>query len=91
MGPGGYVHGFDNDVPHFDQSGHYRTHSEIERSRHRARRKRTVRIEEAEAEAGSVSSLGGFVMVCGVLATILAVPVGIGAVIGRRSRRVEDV
>lgn len=90
MGPGGYVRGFDNDVPHFDQSGHFRTHSEIERSRHRARRRRTMRIEEAEAEAGGVSSLGNFVLVCGVLATIVAVPVGIGAVIGRK-RRVEDL
>ena len=84
------MYGFDNDVPHFDQGGHFRTHSEIERSRHRARRRRTVRVEEAEEEVGGGSSLGGFVMVCGVLATILAVPVGIGAVIGGRRRRVED-
>ena len=65
MGPGG-VHGFEDAVPHFDAGGHLRTHSEIERLRHRARRRRArVRMEEVEA---GTSALGSFGMVCAVLA-----------------------
>ena len=94
MGPGGYAQGFDNDVPHFDQRGHYRTHSEIERSRHRARRRGVEgRIHEAELEQGSISGMGNFVLVCGVLGTILAVPVLLAGVMGdggRKKVRVED-
>ena len=86
MGPGG-VHGFEDAVPHFDAGGHLRTHSEIERLRHRARRRRaTVRMEEVEA---GTSALGSFGLVCAVLATIVAVPVGIGAVVGSGRRRGE--
>ncbi|EMC97530.1 hypothetical protein BAUCODRAFT_33248 [Baudoinia panamericana UAMH 10762] len=70
-GPGGFTTGFDNDVNHFDHEGHYRTHSDIERTRHRARRKlhhgvRGVRGEEIEYESGG-SMLFNFLMVSGVL------------------------
>ncbi|KAF2770061.1 DnaJ-domain-containing protein, partial [Teratosphaeria nubilosa] len=68
-GPGGFTQGFDNDVRHFDQKGHYRTHSEIERTRHKARRKQYTISEDdiAAAAAGGTSTLANFVMISGVL------------------------
>ena len=87
MGPGGYVYGVnEEEVRHFDAGGHLRTHSEIERLRHRARRRRAVRFEGEEV---GTSALGSFGLVCAVLATIVAVPVGIGAVVGTGKRRGE--
>ena len=64
-GPGGFTSGFDNDVRHFDQEGHLRTHSTIEQMRHRARRKGRVRVDEGDY-AGR-SSLFNFVVISGVL------------------------
>ena len=89
MGPGGWTAGYDNDVPHFDQRGHYQTHSGIERTRHKARRKRDVRIDEAEMDRGS-SAAFGFVMLSGVLAAILGVPVLIGSFTGGGGRRQKE-
>lgn len=86
MGPGGFAQGFDNDVPHFDHRGHYQTHSGIERTRHKARRKRTVRVEEAETDRGT-STLVGFVMLSGVLAAVLGVPLVIGSMQGSRGKQ----
>ena len=86
MGPGGYTQGFDNDVPHFDQRGHYQTHNDIERTRHKARRRRMEgRIHEAELEGGT-SNLMNFLLVSGVLATILGVPVVLGGLLGDGGR-----
>lgn len=90
MGPGGYTTGYDNDVPHFDHRGHYQTHSEIERTRHKARRKRTdVRVEQAEMDRGT-SALFGFVMLSGVLAAVLGVPVMIGKLQASRQTRQKE-
>ncbi|KAH9839644.1 DnaJ-domain-containing protein [Teratosphaeria destructans] len=68
-GPGGFTSGFDNDVRHFDQQGHYRTHSGIERTRHKARRKRYPISEDdiAAAATGGTSTLVNFVVISGVL------------------------
>ena len=90
MGPGGYSQGYDNDVPHFDQRGHYQTHSGIERTRHKARRKTTIRVEEAEESARGSSVAFGFVMLSGVLGIILAVPVIIGNFQSGQQRRQKE-
>lgn len=92
MGPGGFTTGFDNDVPHFDHRGHYQTHSTIERTRHKARRKaQEERIDEAEMDRGT-SAAFGFFMLSGVLVATLGVPVLIGRFQGGREgqRRVRD-
>lgn len=74
FGPGGFTSGFDNDVPHFDHRGHYETHSGIERTRHKARRK-GVGAERDEVNYGQQgnSMLSQFVMICGVLGITYAV------------------
>ena len=65
--------GFENDVPHFNHQGHYQTQSNIERSRHKARRKRDVRLDELEQEGRGGSTLFNFVWVSGMFVGIFAV------------------
>lgn len=78
MGPGGFATGSADDVGHFDHRGHYATLSEIERTRHRARRKRAVdamRAEEEEEARGGGMGMGlAFVAISGVLAVGIGVP-----------------
>lgn len=69
MGPGGFSSGFDNDVPHFDQRGHYQTHSTIEKTRHRTRRPRGVKAEDLDFEGGG-NMLFNFLAISGVLGAI---------------------
>ncbi|KAI7549605.1 hypothetical protein KC331_g3693 [Hortaea werneckii] len=77
-GPGGFTQGFDNDVRHFDQRGHQRTHSHIERNRHRARRRSAKGISEAEIDySGGNPTVFNFVVVGGVLVLILGITRGI--------------
>lgn len=64
--------GFDGDVPHFDNRAHTQTHSDLERARHKARRKRTVRVEEQEMTGGN-SVLFNFFMLTGILGVIAGV------------------
>ncbi|KXL44050.1 hypothetical protein M433DRAFT_139301 [Acidomyces richmondensis BFW] len=72
-GPGGFAMGFDNDVRHFNQRGHYRTHSEIEKTRHRARRKNSATDTNEGFEVGEGSSvLFNFFLVSGALTAIVA-------------------
>lgn len=66
MGPGGFAHGLDDDVPHFDSRGHYQTHSTIERTRHKARR-RVVRVTDDGSSSDSSSIILAFFTVSGVL------------------------
>lgn len=66
MGPGGFASGFDNDVPHFNQRGHYQTHSTIEQTRNRVRRKRGVSAEDLGFETNS-SVLFNFLAISGLL------------------------
>lgn len=77
MGPGGFAAGFDNDVPHFDRAGHFRTQESVQKMRHRSRRDGGWAPEEhvPDPRAGG-SALGGFLVVTGVLAIAL----GLGAV-----------
>ncbi|KAF2166710.1 hypothetical protein M409DRAFT_54504 [Zasmidium cellare ATCC 36951] len=72
MGPSGFAMGFDSDVPHFDNRAHTQTHSEIERTRHKARRKRAVRVEEPESVAGN-SVLFNFFVLTGILGVVAGV------------------
>lgn len=91
-GPGGFAQGFDNDVPHFDQRGHYQTHSTIEKTRHRIRRKRGVSAEDLDFEGGS-SMLFNFIAISGVLGVIILASgamVGSGGGADRRKRREES-
>lgn len=77
MGPGGFATGSDSDVSHFDHKGHYQTHSEIERTRHRARRKRSIDAIRLEEEAAERSGMGmglGFLVISGILALGIALP-----------------
>jgi curved DNA-binding protein CbpA len=88
-GPGGFASGYDSDVPHFDHRGHYQTHSEIERTRHKARRKQsqTVRREEAEAYERGTSTGLGFVTISIVLLLALGLPAAAVNVFDVRGRR----
>ncbi|KAK3680317.1 hypothetical protein LTR37_021342 [Vermiconidia calcicola] len=90
-GPGGFTSGYDNDVPHFDQRGHYQTHSQIERTRHKARRKHVdhIRMEAAEADRGT-SVMLSFFMLGGVLLAVLGVPMAIGTFMNQRGKRQKD-
>jgi len=93
MGPGGFASGFDNDVPHFDQRGHYRTHSEIEKTRHRARRKKSMtgRNEGVDIDEGS-SVLFNFFLVSGALTAIVAFSrlfLGLSSIHGTDKQRKE--
>ena len=76
MGPGGFARGFDNDVLHFDRTGHYQTHSDIERTRHRARRKQSPKVNAADLPAdsagGGMSVVFNFLVVSGVLGLVVA-------------------
>lgn len=68
-GPGGFASGFDNDVPHFNQRGHYQTHSTIEKMRRRTIRKRGVSAEDLDLEGGG-SMLFNFVLISGILGLV---------------------
>lgn len=77
-GPGGFTAGFDNDVPHFDQQGHYQTHSTIEKTRHKARRKRQTGFDGLEdldlpGSGAAPSVLFNFFVMCGALSIIFGV------------------
>lgn len=79
-GPGGFATGHDNDVRHFDQQGHYRTHSTIERTRHKARRRAWSHRGDDDVDyggGGSSSVLFNFVLMSGVLASILGISYGL--------------
>lgn len=69
MGPGGFSAGFDNDVPHFDQRGHYQTHSGLEKGRAKIRRKRGTSAEDLDFEGGA-SVLFNFIAVSGAVGFI---------------------
>jgi curved DNA-binding protein CbpA len=71
-GPGGFTQGVDNDVPHFDQHGHQVRHENLDRSRHKARRRVERTLEDLDYSGGS-SPLFQFVMISGVLGIILGV------------------
>lgn len=73
MGPGGFATGMDNDVPHFDNLSHTKTHSDIERTRHRTRRKRAVRVEDVDLEGSGSSAIFNFLVLCSMLGVIGAV------------------
>ncbi|KAK0249870.1 hypothetical protein LTS09_015030 [Friedmanniomyces endolithicus] len=77
-GPGGFTAGFSNDVPHFDHEGHLKTHSTIEQTRHRARRK--VRVQAAESDDPGPSALVNFIMISGVLLGAVGIS---GTLLGR--------
>jgi len=79
-GPGGFAQGMDNDVPHFDQHGHQVRHENLDRSRHRARRRVERTLDDLDYGGGS-SPLFQFVMVSGVLGIIL----GVGSFVSRGS------
>ncbi|PNS14116.1 DnaJ subfamily B member 9 [Sphaceloma murrayae] len=83
-GPGGFGSGFDNDVPHFDREGHYRTQEGVERMRRRARRGWMGR-EEAEVEP-SGSAAGGFFAVTAVIGVVFA----FSALFAPSTKRIDD-
>jgi hypothetical protein len=69
MGPGQQPWGHDrtNDVPHFDQEGHFRTHENYDKRRRQRMRQGYVPIAEVRGTfanfvfVGSIISLGVFV------------------------------
>lgn len=79
-------------MPHFDSDAHRQTQTRIERTRHRARRKREVRREDSvEDGAGGSSTWVNFVVVAGMV-------LGVGYVGGlfnssadRRKRKEEGM
>ncbi|KAI5201669.1 DnaJ-domain-containing protein [Aureobasidium subglaciale] len=70
-GPSGFQAGYNNDVPHFDREGHFRTHDNVQKNRHRARR-RTGDVSTDDI-LGSTSMLFNFVLLSGVLTVIFGV------------------
>ncbi|KAK4549915.1 hypothetical protein LTR36_005216 [Oleoguttula mirabilis] len=78
-GPGGFTTGVDNDVRHFDHQGHYRTHSTIERTRHKARRKQWQSVSDRDDldYGGGSSMLFNFVLMSGVLGSIFGISYGL--------------
>ncbi|KAK4939654.1 hypothetical protein LTR66_014987, partial [Elasticomyces elasticus] len=77
-GPTGFAQGQDNDVPHFDRDGHFRTQESV----HRHQRKRTKGVglgDWGEVEMGGPSVLFNFIAISGALGVIFAVS---GAVMG---------
>lgn len=70
-GPSGYQAGFNNDVPHWDREGHFRTHDNVEKTRHKARR-RSVNVSTDDI-LNNTSMLVNFVLLSGVLAVIFGV------------------
>ena len=70
-GPSGYQAGFNNDVPHWDRDGHLRTHDNVEKTRHKARR-RSVNVSTDDI-LNNTSMLFNFVLLSGVLTVIFGV------------------
>ncbi|TKA24687.1 hypothetical protein B0A50_05675 [Salinomyces thailandicus] len=73
-GPGGFTEGFEDDVGHFDSRGHRRRQADIERTRHRARRKSGRGVVEPEVDydgGGGNPTVFNFVVVSGVLGVVL--------------------
>lgn len=97
-GPGGFTAGFDNDVPHFDQRGHYETHERVAKGRHKTRRKVERVMEDFESGGGGAmgGSWGAFVVICGVLGIALGAPAmmsggvgGGGKEVGKKTKKEE--
>ena len=64
--------GEENDVPHFDQKGHYQTHETLEQRRKRMRQR--LRRDENDLDySGNSSPLFNFFLVSGALAVIFGV------------------
>ncbi|CAD0056386.1 unnamed protein product [Aureobasidium pullulans] len=70
-GPSGFQAGFNNDVPHFDREGHFRTHDNVMKNRHRSRR-RTGGVSTDDI-LNNTSMLFNFVLLSGVLTVIFGV------------------
>lgn len=70
MGPGQQPWGHDrvNDVSHFDQEGHFRTHENQDR------RRRTRRGEEYNPTAETRGTLANFLFVGGIISLGIFVP-----------------
>ncbi|KAI4732355.1 DnaJ-domain-containing protein [Aureobasidium sp. EXF-12298] len=70
-GPSGYQAGFNNDVPHWDREGHFRTHDNVMKNRHKARRRSAC--VSTDDILGTTSMLFNFVLLSGVLTVIFGV------------------
>lgn len=81
-GPGGFTTGYGSDVPHFDNRAHQQTQNNIERSRHKARRKRDTRFDGVEEEASGGSTMTSFLWISGLLAGMF----GLSGVLATRSK-----
>jgi hypothetical protein len=68
MGPGQQPFGHDNDVPHFDREGHFRTHTNHERRR---QRKRSEKYVPAGTES---STLANFIFVGSIISLGILIP-----------------
>lgn len=64
--------GAENDVPHFDQRGHYQTHETLEQRKRQARQ-RVRRSEDDLDYSGNSSPLFNFILVSGALGVIFGV------------------
>lgn len=76
-------------MPHFDRRSHYQTHSEIEKTRHKARRKRTIRADDVEYGTGN-SVLFNFLMLSGVLGSIFGVTHSIFGLGASKKKQKDD-
>lgn len=68
MGPGQQPFGPDNDVPHFDREGHFRTHTNHERRRQSRRSREHIPLDPER------STLGNFVLLGGIISLGLFIP-----------------
>jgi hypothetical protein len=78
-GPSGYQAGFNNDIPHWDREGHFRTHDNVMKNRHKARR-RSAGVSTDDI-LGTTSMLFNFVLLSGVLTVIF----GVSGILFRKS------
>jgi hypothetical protein len=81
MGPGQDPFGHRDDVPHFDQESHARTHQ-------REDLRRAWRARGVKDPAGPPGGLfSGFFVVSGVLAVGILIPILFSGVFGKRDRK----
>ena len=74
----------DNDVPHFDRAGHFRTQEEQDR-----RRQRRL-AEEVAPSAPGIGSLANFLFVGGIITLAIALPSLFSAGISRRAKHDDE-
>lgn len=67
----GFVYGREDDLPHFDKEGHFRTHENQEKRREERQK---VTLEDTIPESTGSSMLANFIFVSGIIGLASFVP-----------------